>query len=95
MTPPAELGLSPGLCRDIQLWQGWFDGVFHHCPDGERYAALGHRFDEAGKRLAERVARELGAGWQVWYEPQGGWRLEEPGPAKALRVVGDEATPPG
>jgi hypothetical protein len=86
MTDPAELGLSLPLCFRLHSWQQWYDGVFNLFQPHERYLALGDRFDEVGQRLAEQVAQELGATYQVFYEPQGGWRLTTLGPSVPIAV---------
>jgi hypothetical protein len=93
MTWPPEFGLSPHLGADLRTWQHGFDDVFSRCDPPERYAVLGDRFDEAGQRLSERVAQELGDGYQVVYEPQGEWRLASPGPSVKVFVPRRGVTP--
>src|SRR5262245_10083965 len=51
MTDPAELGVSLPLRGNIANWQRWYDGVFGLFEPAERYAALGDKFDEVGRRL--------------------------------------------
>jgi hypothetical protein len=77
MVEPDGLGLSPRLCTDIRYWQKWYDGVSHLAYEA-KFAVLGDRFDEVGMQLAKRVQEELGPGYQVVYQAQGGWRLAHP-----------------
>jgi hypothetical protein len=86
MVWPADLNLSAALWSDLRDWQRWFNGVFDRHRAEERYTVLGDAFDEAGKQLAERVAQELGAEYQVVYEPQGGWRLASPDPPVPISI---------
>jgi hypothetical protein len=94
---PGELGLSLPLRFRLHSWQRWYEGVFHLFQEHERFLALGDRFDEVGKQLAGQVAQELRAGYQVFYEPQGGWRHTTPGPPVPIMVddPSRSAGPPG
>jgi hypothetical protein len=87
MLPPVELGLSEPLASDFRSWQRWFDDVVNAIGLEGRFDILGDGFDEAGSRLAERVAAELGRSCRVVYVPQGGW-CRSPGRGRQLVVQG-------
>lgn len=69
--PYDESGLTEGLVRELDDWeQSYYDSL---TPDEDwKSAELARQFTAEGNRLAERVADELGDGYEVQfssYEP--------------------------
>ncbi len=91
----AECGLSERLIRDLRRWeQGYYDAL----DDLEwRTPELAARFTKDGTRLAQQVARELGAGFEVEfrsYENGAGvrrFRGKGPGSPEATAAFGQRA----
>lgn len=64
------LGLSPALVAAVQEWEASYEATY--VPDdpmssGFPDAGAEASFRETGRQLAERVAAELGSGWDVVY----------------------------
>jgi hypothetical protein len=71
------LGLSPALVAAVAEWEAAFAATFVEADSGssgladaaaeEAFRAAKEAFRAAGSSLAERVAAELGSGWDVVY----------------------------
>jgi hypothetical protein len=79
---PGELyGLSPGLCAEIEAWDEEFQEIFlPDDPMGSGFAdeAAAERWDQQGRELARRLARELGPGIPVEFSGRHGVIAVEP-----------------
>ncbi|HRO31757.1 hypothetical protein [Citricoccus sp.] len=64
--PYDESGLTDGLVRELEDWeQSYYDSL---TPDEDwKSAELARQFTAEGNRLAQRVADELGDGYQVQF----------------------------
>ncbi|MGW4890789.1 hypothetical protein ACWEQL_00755 [Kitasatospora sp. NPDC004240] len=86
-----RLGLSAGLAADLTAWAGEFDAILvRDDPASSAFTSeeAERRFDTRGRRLAGRVASELGPTWQVlWFEGRTGTvrEIPPPGPEPAAR----------
>lgn len=74
--------LSTGLVHDLACWeQSYYDGL---TPDfGWKSADLARRFTTEGNRLAQRVADELGNGYEIEFAS-----YEEDVPTRRFRAKG-------
>ena len=64
------LGLSPALAAAAEEWESAYAATYAEmdpASSGFADAAAEAAFREAGRSLAERVAAELGSGWDVVY----------------------------
>lgn len=64
------LGLSPALITAVQDWERAYEATFvarDPAASGFADAAAEEAFRAAGRALADRVAGELGSGWDVVY----------------------------
>ncbi|MEV5572339.1 hypothetical protein AB0L06_20025 [Spirillospora sp. NPDC052269] len=67
---PDTFPISPGLAESLDHWADEFDGILNEddpassdfaTPDDER------RFNDQGRNLAQRLAREMGPEYKVTY----------------------------
>jgi hypothetical protein len=67
---PESLPISPDLAESLNHWAEEYDAILNEddpassdfaTPDDERH------FNEHGRQLAERLAREVGSGYKVIY----------------------------
>ncbi len=64
--PPEDLGLSPRICRELQLWTAYFSG--HMDPDaGWSADADPGWYEREGERLAQLFAEQFGRGVAIDY----------------------------
>ncbi len=72
---PAELGLEAGLAGDLDAWSDEFDAIYPaDDPGAAAFASPADEdaFYERGRRLAERVAGEVGGRYRVTYFSRSG-----------------------
>ena len=70
---PGELPLSEGLVGDLMEWARMYDQTLDRSdPLNSDFANDGDstRFADEGRRLAQRLARELGSSWSIYYFDQ-------------------------